>query len=269
MRKVRGEEEWARRCIERALEATVKVHDDGSLPGMFDLEIHYSTGKRGAVEVTAAGNAAAIELWNIVNSDSRRWIEPDLVGGWSAALLPTARARKVKAELPTLLRELEKGGIRSARRTFRESGLFHQRIVELGITHLFQGDTDYPGSIYLTIDLPAYRMGGMVPETGDPLARWLTEWLAGPGQDHNLRKLHSSSLDERHLFVLLPGFADASFAVTDLLMRDEAPLPKVDPDLPSPLTHVWCMSSWTSGAGMRWSMNDGWVRFEKLVDGVV
>jgi hypothetical protein len=80
---------------------------------------------------------------------------------------------------------------------------------------------------------------------------------------HNLEKLARSGADERHLFLILPGFAEARFAVIDLLMRDGAPLPDTDPELPPEVTHVWTVSTWRDGSGMRWSPDEGWLRFDK------
>jgi hypothetical protein len=61
---------------------------------------------------------------------------------------------------------------------------------------------------------------------------------------------------------ILPAFATADFAVTDLLMRDDAPRPQLAPSLPQAITHVWVASTWTTGRGMRWSPTDGWQYFD-------
>jgi hypothetical protein len=74
-----------------------------------------------------------------------------------------------------------------------------------------------------------------------------------------------SGADERHLFVIVPGFCDAPFAVADLLMQDDPPLPTVAPSLPPEVSHVWAMSTWNAGAGMRWSPEFGWQHFDKRV----
>jgi hypothetical protein len=261
---MRGEEEWARRCISAALGGVeVRHQDDGSRPGMHDLDIAYTEGPPGGVEITAAADAAEIELWNLLNGRGR-WIEPSLVGGWMVELLPRARATRLRAELPAFLRELEGAGIREVRVEEWLPGPFDDAARVLGVTHVFQGGTDSPGSIYPRIHQPLEKSGGFVAPTGDALAEWIGPWVRRPEQAHNLSKLVVSGAAERHLFVLFPGFADAPFAVTDLLMRDPAPLPTVAPDLPAEITHVWAMSFWTSGWGMRWSSDVGWQGFEKV-----
>jgi hypothetical protein len=79
----------------------------------------------------------------------------------------------------------------------------------------------------------------------------------------NLRQLNASGADERHLFLILPSFAEAPFAFTDLLSRDGAPLPEERPALPSEVTHVWLVSTSRTGSGIRWSPAAGWSRFDK------
>ncbi len=262
MVRIRGEEQWARRCISRALgDVEVRHHDDGTTPGMYDLDIVYPSGATGAVEITAAADAESIELWNLMNGEDR-WIEPGIAGGWVVHLLPQARGRRVRKELPDLLGRLERRGVK---RLDTEEDRLHLAATDLGIARLWQGDTDYPGSIYPHIKEPLERSAGYVPASGDPVAEWLTDWLRGPEQAHNLNKLTASNSRERHLFVIFPGFTIAPFEVTDLLMRDDAPLPTIAPDLPAPLTHIWGASTWTTGVGMRWSPDRGWERFLKDV----
>ncbi len=65
------EEEWARRMMSAALDAEVTCHDDGSLPGMYDLDI----GDVGAVEITAAIEPEAHTLWKHINDRDHRWAD--------------------------------------------------------------------------------------------------------------------------------------------------------------------------------------------------
>jgi hypothetical protein len=179
-------------------------------------------------------------------------------------LLPQARGRRVLAELPGLLREMEAEGI-SRHVVLRDFGRFDDRVSGLGITSLLWGDTAFPGSVYMTIDLPAERSGGAVGASGDPLAVWLADWIRDPSQTHNLQKLMNSGADKRHMFVFLPGFTSAPFTVSYLLSSDEPPMPSSAPNLPSQVTHAWAMSAWNAGIGMRWSPGDGWEGFDKLL----
>ncbi len=92
----------------------------------------------------------------------------------------------------------------------------------------------------------------------------MAEFLRAPKRRDVLDKLARSGRSERHAFILLPGFAEAPFGVTDLLMRESPPLPLTDPQLPEEVTHVWLVSGWASGRGFRWCRTSGWGFFEKL-----
>jgi hypothetical protein len=265
MKELGGEELWAQACIQQALpDCRVAQHDDGSLPGMYDLKITCADGSIGAVEVTAAADAEQIELWKLVGGKGKRWIEPSLVGGWLVRVLPSTRARKLHKQLPDLLEELEHEGVSVVRGGRTSADRFRASAGKLGVAEARQGPTAHPGSIYVMIDQPLKQIAGFVPDTGDPLAAWLSEWLAEPSQHDNIRKLGRSDAGAKHVFVLVPGFTPAPFAVIYLLIESGAPLPTVPPVLPSGITHVWAMSMWGSGDGFRWSPDDGWVRFVKV-----
>jgi len=260
---LRWDEKLAARCIKAELGVDVEVHDDGSAPSMYDLNILFPDRAPGAVEVTAAADQESIQLGKLVY-DGERWVIPDIAGGWAAVLHPTARMKDLKAQLPALLQTLESRGIHWAQpEVWWEPGPYDDALRALGILHLFQSGTDYPGSVYLNIEQGLERTAGVVSADGRPLLEWLADWLARPDKADNLAKLGASGAEERHLFLVMPVFVEAPFAVADLLMRDGAPLPDDDPNLPPEVTHVWVVSTWDSGAGMRWAPNAGWSRFDK------
>ena len=134
----------------------------------------------------------------------------------------------------------------------------------MGIRSVRQLPTDFPGSIYVMIDLPSERTGGMVPHNGDPLAEWLGEFLSGDELGDVRGKLDRSGLAERHAVVFVPGLSIAPFPVVDLLFGSDAPHPEVAPSLPEEITHVWAFSSWTSGQAFHWSPSNGWTAFAKF-----
>ncbi len=230
---------------------------------MYDLEVHYLDGSFAAVEVVAAADADAIELWNLVN-DSGKWTLPMLVGGWMVELRLNARANVLRAELQGFLETLEAQGVRALRPGRRPRTVNEDFADFLGIRSLLQTGTDSPGSVYFTLHLPAERSGGMVADDGNALATWIGLWLGEDNQQDVVQKLRRAETDERHAFVLLPAFTTAHFGVVDLLMRRNAPLPTEPPSLPDAITHVWAASTWTMGDGFRWSASRGWTRFEKL-----
>lgn len=143
---------WAARCIGHELRVNVVEHDDNSSPGMFDLSIAYPDRPHGAVEVTAAADEESIRLGKLVYG-GKRWIVEGIVGGWMAGLHPTVRMKRIGQDLPPLLRSLESQGIRNPEpEVYWEPGPHKEVIRALGIAHLAQHGTDYPGCVYLTVE---------------------------------------------------------------------------------------------------------------------
>ena len=222
---------------------------------MHDLDLVREDSTFAACEITAAADPESIELWNLVNGGGR-WIEPNLAGGWMLTLAPACRAKNLRALAPGLLRRIEANPTDSLARAELEG---------LGVLNTYHGGTAFPGSIYATIERPSEFTGGWVSDDGDPIVAWLDAWISDAHQAHNLQKLAAAKRAENHLFVLLPGFSSAPFTAADLLLRSDAPLPTVAPVLPEPVTHVWLMSTWDSGAIFHWT-GERWVTFPKVFD---
>ena len=184
--------------IAAALRVSVEEHDDNSQPRMYDLRIRYPDRPVAAVEVTAAADSEAIQLWKLVKGSDERWLVEGLAGGWMVLLRPAARARRVLSELPSLLGELEAKKIRWLDADDSDRNELVRRASALGIASASQGGTDYPGSVYLTIELPGERSGGVVSDSGNPVAEWVGRFLREPGNADVLRKLKTSGADERH-----------------------------------------------------------------------
>jgi hypothetical protein len=72
-----------------------------------------------------------------------------------------------------------------------------------------------------------------------------------------LAKIRRSGASERHVFVILPGFSTAPFGVVDALWRDKDTASMSSPNLPPEVTHVWLVSTWDVGSGLRWSPDAG------------
>ena len=225
---------WVRECLREALPScAVDQHDDNSEAAMHDLTITHPDGTIGAVEVTAAADRQQLELWKLVGGRGKRWIESGIAGGWIVRILPSTRAKNLLRQLPGLLRDLERAGLRDIRGDKTSADQPSALAGQLSIIQAFQVTTDYPGSIYLMPPERLAQMGGYSPVTGNPLARWLSEWIPDPSRAGNLRKLARSGAPGRHLFVLVPGFNPAPFAVNDLLTAPRAPLPTIPPTLPA------------------------------------
>jgi hypothetical protein len=260
------EEAWVRDNLRQALPGcAIDQHDDNSEPGMYDLTIAYPDGTIGAVEVTAAADSQQVEPWKLVGGRGKRWIEPDLYGGWLIRILPSTRAKNLLRQLPDLLRGLVREGLREIWGDKASADQWSALAGQLSILQAVQAAaTDYPGSIYVMPPDRLAQMGGYSPATGDALASWLSEWVKDPSRADNLGKLARSGASERHLFVLVPGFNPAPFAINDLLISPGAPIPTIQPALPAEITHIWTMSTWSSGDGFMWSRATDWTRFTKI-----
>lgn len=257
---MRDEELWVGACVEDAMPGVqVRQHDDGSRSRMYDLDLLRAGVPFGAMEITAAADADSIELWNLVNGSRDRWVESNLVGGWLVTVTPTARARRLKKELPDLLRMVETSA------DGPEQQAAAARLSELGVVSAHQSDTAFRGSIYVTLQLDSERTGGAVPPTGNGLVSWFDEWVQDGAQKPNLEKLRAAERPERHLFVLLPGFTIAPFSASDVLMRPDGPLPEVTPMLPDGITDVWFMSTWSTGDLFRFG-RERWSRSHKVFE---
>jgi len=255
MVSLRPEELRAAGCVQSALPGvTVGQHDDNTAPSMHDLDLSIGgTRTFGAMEVTMAADRDLIPGLKLLSRWDEPRIVPGLIGQWVVWVSMTARNIKLlPLELPSLLLEVEKVG-------FTDELI--RKAAELGIAWAQPGGTKFPGSISVVPELPPHQAGGAVASTGDALSEWISKWIIEPLRSDNLRKLQRSAVGERHLFVIIPGFGSmASFPVTDLLMRTDAPLPTVNPQLPSEITHVWVMGTWAAH-GFRWSPDQGWKTF--------
>jgi len=259
MKALRAEEEWARDIISQTLSLPVEQHDDGSSNGMHDLWILHGNAPLAAVEVTAAADPESMKLWRLVNSGDR-WIVDGLVGGWAISLVPSsARAKWRVKQFPAFLSQLEEAGVRAVDVEEGQVGLgrWQSRARDLGIASAFRSGTEFPGSVYISIDAPLERSAGFVALTGDPIAAWVGTFLQSERPDV-VAKLGRSGAKERHAFVLVPGFTTAPFVVSELLTRKHAALPVEEPDLPIEVTHVWIVGMWHDVEGCCWAPHKGW-----------
>jgi hypothetical protein len=262
MKPLRPEEEWARDIIRHTLSVPVEQHDDNSRDGMHDLWIVHPDRPPAAVEVTAAADPEAIELSKLIATRGR-WLVPGIRGGWAVWVDPSralAMAKRLFAELPALLSELEEAGETNVDVDPQTGarGRWDARAHELGITNLMQSaGTNYPGSVYVELDQPLERKAGFVAETGDAIAEWIGDYLQSE-RPRVLAKLARSRAVERHAFVLVPMFTTEPFAISELVMRSEARLPLTPPRLPVEVTHVWIVGMAYDVAGFFWAPDAGW-----------
>jgi hypothetical protein len=104
-----GEEEWARRIVEKELGRSVVVNDDGSEDGMYDLRIGPADAPMLAVECVRAIDRIRAETWSV--GPSQGPLELALRGDWIIWHTSSARIKAIKKRLEPLLRELEDQGL--------------------------------------------------------------------------------------------------------------------------------------------------------------
>jgi hypothetical protein len=189
-----------------------------------------------------------------------RWVERDLAEGWTVHVKP--HACRLRRDLPPFLRELEQAGIRAF--PVAEAELGKLPLPPSGLISARQTETAYPGSIYVWPRQPTDEIAGFSPATGDALAEWLGDFLLARPREDVRSKLARSAAKTRHAFVVMSSLSGVPFAVTDLLIADDAPLPTVAPDLPEEVTDAWVASVWDTGVGFRWSSSaQRWQTFLK------
>lgn len=171
--------------------------------------------------------------------------------------MPRAPYRRITAELPQLLRLLEAGA---------SDVDVAELAADLRVVSWRQSETEFPGSIYLTIEPPDESVGELVAEgvADDAVSAWVSGFLARDDQRHNVDKVAAARRSEAHIFLLLPGFTTAPWDVQLALLRDGALTPTGTPRLPDGVTHVWLMSGWSTGPVFSWSAAEGWRRHEKV-----
>jgi hypothetical protein len=269
MKELRPEEAWARDMVERALGLPVCQHDDGSAPGMYDLNIdpNPQTGvPRAIVEITSSIDADFTRTWKALNGADDVLTIDGIEGGWLVTTLPLPPLKRLLAELPRLLLDAEGAGI--TERDFDDTeeastDELSRRGGDLRIASILKLQTKVPGRVYFTVETLAERSGGAVPADGNALADWIGEFLAAPKQRDVLAKRRGHGASERHAFVLVPGVTSAPWPVPYVMTTDPMLLPVTSPRLPEEVTSVWIAGTWSS-SGVRWSSQTRWQRFSTV-----
>lgn len=220
-RDLRFEEKWAQTVLAQAVGVPVEQNDDGSKPGMHDLRF-VRAGAREAVEVTAAANRDAMQLWDFLESGDR-WIAKQLQGGWSVEFTPVPRGRRAKnfkGELESLLSKLEMLRVRVVDRDHPAPTGLADVVSRLGIVHSRQLPTDFPGSIYPLPSQEAENLGIPQGRLEMSLPSWVSRFLKSPRNEDVRSKLGRSDSSRRHAFVVVPPFSTAPRSVVALLLQD-------------------------------------------------
>ena len=259
-----GEEEWARRIVEKELGRSVVVNDDGSRPGMYDLRIGPANAPELAIECVGAVDQTRAETWNV--GPAKGPLELPLRGDWIITLTPSARIKVIKKRLGPLLQELEDRGHSSfsVYRALRwgDSAVFEE-LESLGVVSGSCFRLPGTGKVSLTME----GTGGAVDSQGTAVPGWVGQFLRDPAREDVLRKLQLSDAAERHafIFVVLGGVPWS----VDYYMNfggELDQLPTEAPNLPHPVTGVWIVGPFGQ-KGLRWN-GSAWRRFESRGEGI-
>lgn len=255
-------EEWTRRIVEKELKRAVKLNDDGSAPGMYDLRIGPLDAPEIAIECVGAVDRTFTETWNI--GPARGPLEISIRGDWIITITASARVKIIKQHIEQLLQELE------ARKTpdvyvdywlkWRDAKLFN-RLESLGITHASCYRLQGTGKVHF--GMPG--IGGAVDSHGKAVSEWIGSFLRDSARQDVLFKLGRSGAKDCHVFLLV-GFGGAPWPVESYLAGELEQFPIQTPDLPQPVTGVWIVHG-LSRKGLRW---DGvtWRLFDTPGEGI-
>jgi hypothetical protein len=260
-----GEEEWARRIVEKELGRSVELHDDNSKPGMYDLRIGPPDAPDLALECVGAIDPIRTETWNV--SQAEGLLDLALRGDWVIVHTPGARIKAIKKRLEPLLQELEDRGLRNVPVNLAlnwDSPVVYEELDSLNITRAYC--YRLPGTGKVSLMMPG--IGGAPDSQGSAVPEWISEFLSDPAREDVLLKLQRSGAPARHAFVIV-SLGGAAWPVEYYLTGALGQLPAEAPRLPQPVTGVWIVSELgqRDQKGLRWD-GSAWRRFEARCEGI-
>lgn len=255
-------EEWARRILQKELERSVVINDDGSKPGMYDLRIGPADAPEMSVECVGAVDPILTETWNVGRAKGP--LKLGITGDWSITLGPRARIKAIKQRVEPLLRELEGRGLRDLPVAYTPKGhdpALFEELESLDVVHAFCYRLPGTGEVHLGVEV----IGGAVDPQSTEVPQWVSEFLRDADRRDVLRKLRRSGATDRHAFVLV-SFAGVPWLVESYLTGGLAQLPVEAPGLSHPITGVWVVSE-LGRRGLHWD-GGGWRLFEARGEGI-
>jgi hypothetical protein len=234
----RPDEQAAKQLVQLCLpEVEVCLHDDGSRPMLYDLELRWPDGRVEAMEVTTDTD----EVWQLVGSRLDRQgpvMAVESAHSWVVLLAEgNTDVRLVRARIDHLLSLVEQAGrTRISRREERGSPAV-ARVRRLGV--------DY-GYTYKAADgQPKIRI--MLPMRGWFVRAEAVNEAVERHAELNAAKLARSGCNERHLFMLV---ASVSMEAWSGLMEREPP--EAPPRLPEAVTTAWAAGYRSDGRPVVW-----------------
>ncbi|MQA11738.1 MAG: hypothetical protein GEU98_24950 [Pseudonocardiaceae bacterium] len=251
----RNNEVIARTVVSQALGAEVRCHDDNSQASMVDALIHYSDGRRAAMEVVADHDDQFNSMWNALEKRRHLLTVSGLHSGWFVVLRHSANLRRVADLLPELLRELQAAGyddLQPLQRAIQSD--LNERAESLGVRMAYTVSHLPAGSVRLGPE----GWSGLVGSVS--LGAWALSVLAKhPNKENKL--LAHRGVSERHIFIWVT--AGSNYAVQHCLEHREGEPDVIDqeaPKLPQGVTHLWIAGGMSSLGVLAWFPERGWWR---------
>jgi hypothetical protein len=249
-------ESWAQKIVQDELRESVVVHDDNSQPSMYDLRIGPVESPAIAIECTGAVDKVRTETWNV--GPGRGPLTLAMRGDWTVILKPGAKIKGLAQRLEAILQGCEREGVLSAVHVDWRLKLSNPKLFSTldskGVTFISCFRVAGKGNVHFTLD----GTGGPVDSEGLAIPEWIAAFLSDPRRADVISKLARSGAAECHAFVIV-DYAGAPWAVQSFLDSDLAALPPAAPNLPSPLTGAWLVST-SNTVGIRWT-GTHWRRF--------
>jgi hypothetical protein len=234
----RPDDQTAKQLLQSCLpEVEVCLHDDGSEPMMYDLDLRWPDGRVEAFEVTKATSASMRHLLARLGRQgtiaatecARSWVVP-------LATYDTD-VRAVRARIDHLLGLVEQAGLTNFGERDERRSVAVARVRRLGVNAAYS----YPprdGQPRIRLELPV-QAWWQRPEAVNAVV-----------EDHavrNAEKLARSGRAERHLFVLFDSGEAEAWGV----MLDGEP-PEASPQLPEAVTAAWVTTIRADGNPTVW-----------------
>jgi hypothetical protein len=225
----RPEEAAALAVLGQLLGAIGVWRDDGGQDGFHDFDLRFKDRGVVAVEVTGATDPASRQFLSRV--EQLDWQVDDLTQSWSINLSAAADPRRVRGQLPGLLRQLERRGVEAfdARRHEGGDGVIDQ----LAALQVLRG-----AAIGVLAGGRQRILPNTLPRIGYGSPGLANEVVAGAAsREDNRRKLraaNASGARQAHLFIWVDGHNVPAAAVLRA-----AGLPFALPDLPTEIDAVW------------------------------
>jgi hypothetical protein len=251
--QVRPEESIAFAVVATVLPATVEAYDCDGRQKAVDALLHYSDGRKGALEVSSIGpeNEAAITNY---------------LGGRDDGKSITGLTRRWLVELPRTFHPAELRKVGGVLRRCDSDGAGDLRdlagidpevddLLRQGLRAHVAGPID-PG--HARAYFVVRPIGGFSGNGLHSLPDELAVSLSTPKIQTKIRKLQASGCSDRHLLLIVRASA-FSWPVFEGLAFD-ADLPSQVPVLPGGLSQVWLLTGVKAGGVVRAISDVGWQR---------